>query len=32
MKNKLQKFMDNILNFYADLLMYGYYRQGNYHL
>lgn len=32
MKNKLQKFMDNILKFYADLLVHGFYHHGCYHL
>lgn len=32
MRNKLHNFMENILNFYADLLINGYYHQGGYRL
>lgn len=32
MRNKLHNFMENILNFYADLFINGYYHQGGYRL
>lgn len=32
MKKKIQIFVNNILSFYEDLLLHGYYHDGCYHL